>query len=34
LVLKLFSEEEWPWDLMSALRRRIGVDAPAPKSCQ
>jgi Protein of unknown function (DUF3102) len=34
LVLKLFSEEEWPWDLMSALRRRIGVDAPVPKSCQ
>jgi hypothetical protein len=34
LVLKMFSEEEWPWDLISALRRRIGVDAPAPKSCQ
>jgi hypothetical protein len=34
LVVKMFSEEEWPWDLISALRRRIGVDAPAPKSCQ
>jgi hypothetical protein len=34
LVIKMFSEEEWPWDLISALRRRIGVDAPAPKSCQ
>jgi Protein of unknown function (DUF3102) len=34
LVLKMFSEEEWPWDLISALRRRIGVDAPAPKRWQ
>jgi Protein of unknown function (DUF3102) len=34
LVVKMFSEEEWPWDLISALRRRIGVDAAAPKSCQ
>ncbi|MFY9837017.1 MAG: DUF3102 domain-containing protein [Xanthobacteraceae bacterium] len=34
LVVKMFSEEEWPWDLISALRRRIGVDAPGPKSCQ
>jgi len=34
LVVKIFSEEEWPWDLVSALRRLIGVDAPAPKSCQ
>jgi Protein of unknown function (DUF3102) len=34
LVIKLFSDEEWPWDLISALRRRIGVDAAAPKSCQ
>jgi hypothetical protein len=34
LVVKMFSEEEWPWDLISALRRRIGVDASAPKSCQ
>ena len=34
LVLKMFSQEEWPWDLISALRRRIGVDAPGPKSCQ
>ena len=34
LVVKMFSEEEWPWDLVSALRQRIGVDAPAPKSCQ
>jgi hypothetical protein len=33
LVVKIFSEEEWPWDLISALRRRIGVDAAAPKSC-
>jgi hypothetical protein len=34
LVVKLFSEEEWPWDLISALRRHIGVDAVAPTSCQ
>jgi hypothetical protein len=34
LVVQMFSEEEWPWDLISALRRRIGVDAPASKSCQ
>jgi hypothetical protein len=34
LVVKLFSEEEWPWDLISALRTRIGVDAVAPTSCQ
>jgi Protein of unknown function (DUF3102) len=34
LVVKMFSEEEWPWDLISALRRRIGVDAASPKSCQ
>lgn len=34
LVVKMFSEEEWPWDLISALRRRLGVGTPAPKSCQ
>lgn len=34
LVIKTFSEEEWPWDLVSALRRLIGVDAAAPKSRQ
>jgi hypothetical protein len=34
LVVKLFSEEEWPWDLLSALRRRIRVDTAAPTSCQ
>jgi hypothetical protein len=34
LVVKLFSEAEWPWDLISALRRRIGVDVAAPTSCQ
>jgi hypothetical protein len=34
LVVQMFSEEEWPWDLISALRHRIGVDAPAPKSRQ
>jgi Protein of unknown function (DUF3102) len=34
LVLKMFSEQEWPWDLISALRRRIGVDALTPKICQ
>jgi hypothetical protein len=33
LVVKTFSEEEWPWDLISALRRRIGLN-PFPKSCQ
>jgi hypothetical protein len=33
LVVKTFSEEEWPWDLISALRRRIGLN-PYPKSCQ
>jgi hypothetical protein len=27
LVVQMFSGEEWPWDLISALRRRIGVDA-------
>ncbi|HEY2530467.1 MAG TPA: DUF3102 domain-containing protein [Xanthobacteraceae bacterium] len=34
LVVKLFSDEEWPWDLISALRRRVGVEAAAPTSCQ
>jgi Protein of unknown function (DUF3102) len=34
LVIKIFSEEEWPWELISALRRCIGVDATAPKRCQ
>jgi Protein of unknown function (DUF3102) len=34
LVVKIFSEEEWPWELISALRRCIGVDATAPKRCQ
>jgi hypothetical protein len=34
LVVKMFSEEEWPWDLIAALRRRIGVDAAASKTCQ
>jgi hypothetical protein len=34
LVVKMFSEEEWPWDLISALRRRIGVDPAIPKGCQ
>ena len=34
LVVETFSEEEWPWDLISALRRRIGVDAAASKSRQ
>jgi hypothetical protein len=34
LVVKMFSEEEWPWDLISALRRRIGLDPAVPKSCQ
>jgi hypothetical protein len=33
LVVKTFSEEEWPWDLISALRERIGLN-PFPKSCQ
>jgi len=34
LVVKMFSEEEWPWDLISALRRRIGVDPAVPKRRQ
>jgi hypothetical protein len=34
LIVKIFSEEEWPWELISALRRCIGVDATAPKRCQ
>ncbi|HEY2531552.1 MAG TPA: DUF3102 domain-containing protein [Xanthobacteraceae bacterium] len=25
LVVRAFSEQEWPWDLLSLLRRRIGV---------
>jgi Protein of unknown function (DUF3102) len=25
LVVRAFSAEEWPWDLLSVLRRRIGV---------
>jgi hypothetical protein len=33
LVVKTFSEEEWPWDLISALRRRIGLN-PFPRGCQ
>jgi hypothetical protein len=33
LIVKTFSEEEWPWDLISALRRRIGLN-PFPKGCQ
>ena len=33
LVVKKFSEEEWPWDLISALRRQIGLD-PVPKGSQ
>ena len=34
LVVKLFSDEEWPWDLISALGRRVGVEAAAPTNCQ
>ena len=34
LVVQMFSEEEWPWDLISALRRRIGVDPAVPTGCQ
>jgi Protein of unknown function (DUF3102) len=33
LVVEMFSEEEWPWDLISALRSRIGVGA-VRESCQ
>ncbi len=25
LLVRAFSEEEWPWDLLSALRRRLRV---------
>lgn len=25
LVIKVFSEEEWPWDLLSALRQRVST---------
>jgi len=34
LVVKRFSEEEWPWDLISALRRLIGLDPAVPRDCQ
>jgi len=32
LVVEMFSEEEWPWDLISALRRRIGVIPPCQRA--
>lgn len=25
LVVRVFSQQEWPWDLLSVLRRRIGI---------
>jgi hypothetical protein len=34
LVIKAFSEEEWPWDLLSALRRRISAPSPIKEECQ
>jgi hypothetical protein len=32
LVVKVFSEEEWPWDLLFALRQRIAVANTAVKA--
>ena len=34
LVVKRFSDEEWPWDLISALRGLIGLDPAVPRDCQ
>jgi hypothetical protein len=34
LVVKRFSDEEWPWDLISALRRLIGLDPAVPRDRQ
>jgi hypothetical protein len=34
LVVNRFSEEEWPWDLIFALRRLIGLDPAVPRDCQ
>jgi Protein of unknown function (DUF3102) len=33
-VVKVFSEEDWPCDLIFALRRLIGVDPAVPKGCR
>jgi hypothetical protein len=34
LVVKRFSEEESPWDLISVLGRRIGLDPIIPGDCE
>jgi hypothetical protein len=34
LVIKVFSEEEWPWDLLSALRQRVSTPSRLKESCR
>jgi Protein of unknown function (DUF3102) len=34
LVIKVFSEEEWPWDLLSALRQRVGGPSRFKEGCR
>jgi hypothetical protein len=34
LVIKVFAEEEWPWDLLSALRQRIGTPSRVKEGCR
>jgi hypothetical protein len=34
LVVQVFSEEESPWDLISALRRRVGVCGAVKEGCE
>ena len=34
LVIKVFSEEEWPWDLLSALRQRVGTPSRIKEGCR
>jgi hypothetical protein len=34
LVIKVFSEEEWPWDLLSALRQRVGIPSRLKEGCR
>jgi hypothetical protein len=34
LVIKVFSEEEWPWDLLSALRQRVGGPSRLKEGCR
>jgi hypothetical protein len=34
LVIKVFSEEEWPWDLLSALRQRVSTPSRLKEGCR